>query len=132
MYDLAKELVGKIYPSPSQTPAGERFWRGKTTWEQEQLNEFAKGEEGFGPFRAYYYDYLLGEFPTFDDAKDEIDFRRQADPKSATHDWRIEDGTGEIVWEYHISQDIDAWRRLQKFQYRPDLKQPNKSNGPQS
>lgn len=34
MYDLARELVGQIYPSPSQTQDGEAFWLGKTVWEE--------------------------------------------------------------------------------------------------
>jgi hypothetical protein len=34
MYDLARELVGRIYPSPAQTRDGERFWRGKPVWEE--------------------------------------------------------------------------------------------------
>jgi GNAT superfamily N-acetyltransferase len=34
MYDLARELVGQIYPSPAQTQDGERFWKGKKVWEE--------------------------------------------------------------------------------------------------
>jgi hypothetical protein len=34
MYDLAKELVGQIYPSPAQTSDGEAFWKGKPVWEE--------------------------------------------------------------------------------------------------
>jgi GNAT superfamily N-acetyltransferase len=34
MYDLARELVGKIYPSPSQTADGEAFWKSKQVWEE--------------------------------------------------------------------------------------------------
>jgi len=34
MYDFARELVGKIYPSPAQTTDGERFWKGKKVWEE--------------------------------------------------------------------------------------------------
>jgi hypothetical protein len=120
MYDLARELVGRIYPSPSQTADGEAFWKGKPVWEQEQLTEFDPGEGGFGPFKVYYeQDYFIGQFPTYEEAKDEVDFLRDSDPKSATHHWRIVDGTGETVWEYDIGDDIDAWRRGQKFQKRP-------------
>lgn len=119
MYDLAKELVGRIYPSPSQTRDGEAFWKGKPVWEQE-LNEFDPGEGGFGPFKVYYeQDYLIGQFPTYEEAKGEVDFLRDSDPKSATHHWKIVDGTGETVWEYDIGNDIDDWRRSQKFQRRP-------------
>jgi GNAT superfamily N-acetyltransferase len=34
MYNLAKELVGQIYPSPAQTSDGEAFWKGKPVWEE--------------------------------------------------------------------------------------------------
>jgi GNAT superfamily N-acetyltransferase len=34
MYNLARELVGKIYPSPAQTRDGEAFWKGKPVWEE--------------------------------------------------------------------------------------------------
>ena len=34
MYNLAQELVGRIYPSPSQTQDGKRFWKGKKVWEE--------------------------------------------------------------------------------------------------
>jgi len=119
MYDLAKELVGRIYPSPSQTADGEAFWKGKPVWEQE-LNEFDPGEGGFGPFKVYYeQDYLIGQFPTYDEAKGEVDFLRDSDPKSATHHWRIVDGTGETVWEYDIGDEIDYHRHSKKFQRRP-------------
>jgi hypothetical protein len=86
----------------------------------EQLTEFDPGEGGFGPFKVYYeQDYFIGQFPTYEEAKGEVDFLRDADPKSATHHWRIVDGTGETVWEYDIGDDIDALRRGQKFQKRP-------------
>ena len=119
MYDLARELVGRIYPSPAQTRDGEAFWRGKPVWEQKQLTEFDPGENGFGPFKVYVEDYFIGQFPTYEEAMGEVDFLRDADPKSATHHWRIIDGTGETVWEYDIGNDIDNYRRSQKFQRRP-------------
>ena len=85
----------------------------------EQLTEFDPGEDGFGPFKVYVEDYFIGQFPTYEEAMGEIDFLRNADPKSATHHWRIVDGTGETVWEYDIGDDIDDYRRSQKFQRRP-------------
>jgi hypothetical protein len=84
-----------------------------------KLTEFDPGPGGFGPFKVYYeQDYFIGQFSTFEEAKDEVDFRRDADPKSATHHWRIVDGTGKTVWEYNIGDEIDAERRRQKFQRR--------------
>ena len=85
---------------------------------QEFLAEFDPGAGGFGSFKVYYEDYLIDQFPTFEEAKDEVDFRRDADPKSATHHWRIVDGTGKTVWEYDIGNEIDVARRRQKFQRR--------------
>ena len=85
----------------------------------EQLTEFDPGEGGFSPFKVYVEDYFIGQFPTYEEAMGEIDFLRDADPKSATHHWRIVDGTGETVWEYDIGNDIDNYRRSQKFQRRP-------------
>jgi hypothetical protein len=85
----------------------------------EPLTEFDPGPGGFGPFKVYYeQDYFIGQFATYEEAKGEVDFLRDSDPKSATHHWRIVDGTGETVWEYDIGDDIDAWRRSQKFQRR--------------
>jgi hypothetical protein len=83
-----------------------------------KLAEFDPGPDGVGPFKVYHEDYFVEQFPTFEEAMGEVDFRRNADPKSATHHWRIVDGTGETVWEYDIGDDIDAWRRSQKFQRR--------------
>lgn len=84
----------------------------------EFIVEFDPGEGGFGPFKVYYGDYLVDQFPTFEEAMDEVRFRRNADPKSATHHWQIVDGTGLTVWEYDIGNEIDADRRHQKFQRR--------------
>ena len=85
-----------------------------------QLTEFDPGPGGFGPFKVYYeQDYFIGQFPTYEEAKGKVDFLRQSDPKSATHHWRIVDGTGETVWEYDIGDEIDYHRRSQKFQKRP-------------
>jgi hypothetical protein len=95
------------------------FWKGKPVWEQE-LNEFDPGPGGFGPFKVYVEDYFVEQFPTFEEAMGEVDFRRNADPKSATHHWRIVDGTGETVWEYDIGDEIDYHRRSNKFQRRSD------------
>ena len=38
---------------------------------QEFLAEFDPGKGGFGPFKVYYEDYLVDQFPTFEEAKDE-------------------------------------------------------------
>ena len=86
----------------------------------EELNEFDPGESGFGPFKVYYeQDYLIGQFPTYEEAKGEVDFLRNSDPKSATHHWQIVDGTGKTVWEYDIGDEIDYHRHSKKFQRRP-------------
>lgn len=85
---------------------------------REFLTEFDPGKSGFGPFKVYYEDHLIGQFPTFEEAMDEVNFLRDADPKSATHHWQIIDGTGKTVWEYDIGAEIDNYRRSKKFKFR--------------
>lgn len=34
MYDLAKEILKRVYPSDAQTQDGEQFWQGKPAWEE--------------------------------------------------------------------------------------------------
>ena len=83
------------------------------------LKEFDPGPNGPGPFKIYIEKYYIGKlFPTFDEALEEVEFLRDADPKSSTHSWRIVDGTGKTVWEYDIGDDIDAQRRANKIQFR--------------
>lgn len=86
------------------------------------LKEFAPGPDGFGPFKIYIEEYYTGSsFATFDEAWDEVAFLRASDPKSATHNWRIVDGTGKTVWQYDIGDDIDNMRRGHKIQFiKPD------------
>ena len=84
----------------------------------EFIVEFDPGESGFGQFKVYVEDHFVEQFSTFEEAMDEVNFLRDADPKSATHHWRIVDGTGETVWEYDIGTEIDDYRRRQKFQRR--------------
>ena len=85
------------------------------------LNEFAPGEGGFGPFKVYISNEFIEEFPTFDQAKEEIDFLRTADPKSFDADWKIIDGTGKTVWQHDPGEAIDAMRMRRKIQFnKPD------------
>ena len=82
------------------------------------LKEFDPGPNGPGPFKIYIEKYYIGKlFPTFDEALEEVEFLRDTDPKSSTHNWRIVDGTGETAWEYDIGDDIDAARRVNKIQF---------------
>ena len=66
---------------------------------------------GVGPFKIYVENHFIDQFPTLEEAEGEVDFLRNSDPKSATHNWRIVDSTGKTVWEYDIGDDIDAARR---------------------
>jgi len=92
--------------------------------EREVLREFDPGPDGFGPFKIYIETYYTGKsFATFEEAQEEVEFLRASDPKSATENWRIVDGTGQAVWEYDIGDDIDAMRRGQKFQRRPGVEE---------
>ncbi len=85
------------------------------------LKEFAPGEGGFGPFKVYISNEFIEEFPTFDQAKEEIDFLRTADPKSFDADWKIIDGTGKTVWQHDPGEAIDAMRMRRKIQFnKPD------------
>jgi len=87
------------------------------------LNEFAPGEGGFGPFKVYISNEFIEEFSTFDQAKEEIEFLRTADPKSFDADWKIIDGTGKIVWQHDPGEAIDAMRMRRKIQFiKPDDK----------
>ena len=89
----------------------------------EGLNEFAPGKGGFGPFKVYISNEFIEEFPTFDQAKEEIDFLRTADPKSFDADWKIIDGTGKTVWQHDPGEAIDAMRMRRKIQFnKPDNK----------
>ena len=85
------------------------------------LDEFYPGEGGFGPFNVYVGDEFLEKFATFDQAKEEIDFLRTADPKSFDADWKIIDGTGKTVWQHDPGEAIDAMRMRRKIQFnKPD------------
>ena len=87
----------------------------------EGLNEFAPGEGGFGPFKVYISNEFIEEFSTFDQAKEEINFLRTADPKSFDADWKIIDGTGKTVWQHDPGEAIDAMRMRRKIQFnKPD------------
>jgi hypothetical protein len=82
-----------------------------------QLNEFDPGEEGFGPFKVYLGDNLLNKFATYDEAKEEIEFIKDSDPRTANELWKIVDGTGETVWEHDPGEIIDAMRNRNKIKF---------------
>ena len=85
------------------------------------LDEFYPGGGGFGPFKVYISNEFIEEFSTFDQAKEEIDFLRTADPKSFDADWKIIDGTGKTVWQHDPGEAIDAMRMRRKIQFnKPD------------
>ena len=89
--------------------------------EESSLNEFDPGEDGFGPFKVYVDDDFIEKFSTFDQAKEEIEFLRTADPKSFDADWKIIDGTGKTVWQHDPGEAIDAMRMRRKLQFiKPD------------
>ena len=89
--------------------------------EESSLNEFDPGEDGFGPFKVYVHDEFIEKFATFDQAKEEIEFLRTADPKSFDADWKIIDGTGKTVWQHDPGEAIDAMRMRRKLQFiKPD------------
>ena len=66
--------------------------------------------------------YNYAEF-TFDQAKEEIEFLRTADPRSANDDWKIIDGTGKTVWQHDPGAAYDEYRMRHKIQFnKPDNK----------
>lgn len=85
--------------------------------ESTQLNEFDPGESGFGPFTVYLGDHLVDKFSTFDEAKEEIEFIQDSDPRTENELWKIADGTGETVWEHDPGEAIDAMRSAKKIQF---------------
>jgi len=87
-----------------------------------QLDEFARGEGGYGPFKVYIGNYFTDkQFSTFGRAKEEIQIIWDADPKSADDEWRIVNGTGRTVWENDPDAAFDNMRRHRKMQVRnPD------------
>jgi hypothetical protein len=92
-------------------------------WAKDPLKEFAPGEGGFGPFKVYVSNEFIEEFPTFDQAKEEIEFLRTADPRSANDDWKIIDGTGKTVWQHDPGAAYDEYRMRHKIQFiKPDDK----------
>ena len=84
--------------------------------EESSLNEFDPGEDGFGPFKVYVDDDFIEKFSTFDQAKEEIEFLRTADPKSFDADWKIIDGTGnekgELMKKHNIQPGTKEWFQL--------------------
>jgi pterin-4a-carbinolamine dehydratase len=92
---------------------------------ESRLNEFDRGEGGFGPFKVYDTNYFVGSFETLDDAREEVEFLRDADPRTANNQWRIVDGTGETVWAHDPGEAADAWRSSQKNRFvkknKPDV-----------
>lgn len=85
--------------------------------ESAYLNEFAAGDEGFGPFKVYLGDHLVDTFATFEEAEDEIEFIKDSDPRTRNELWKITDGTGETVWEHDPGAAIDAMRKAGKMQF---------------
>jgi hypothetical protein len=88
---------------------------------EDSLNEFARGEGGYGPFKIYIgHDFTDKQFSTFKAARDAIELLQNNDPATADSDWRIVNGTGRTVWEHvpaSASDDLaenslSAMRRL--------------------
>ena len=126
-YVNKRKKAGTSRPASSPKAPSAQAWKdaAKTAKKEgvveSSLNEFDPGEEGFGPFKVYVDDEFLEKFATFDQAKEEIDFLRTADPKSFDADWKIIDGTGKTVWQHDPGEAIDAMRMRRKLQFiKPD------------
>jgi len=95
-----------------------------------KINEFAppssdRGEGGFGPFKVHLGNHFINEFPTFEEAREEIRFLCDADPSSANDDWKIIDGTGKKVWQHDPGAAYDEHRMRHKIRFNKpgDLKE---------
>jgi pterin-4a-carbinolamine dehydratase len=112
-------IAAAVRRKRANDPNPERRGAAKMVPNRAKLNEFDRGEGGFGPFKVYDTDYLIGSFETFDDARAEVEDIRDADPRTANTLWRIVDGTGETVWEHDPGAAWDAWRSSQKIRFLP-------------
>ena len=71
-----------------------------------QLDEFARGEGGYGPFKIYIgHHFTDQQFSTFGAAKEAVGILQNDDPALADGDWRIVNGTGKTVWEHVPAYD---------------------------
>ena len=126
-YVNKRKKAGTSRPASSPKAPSAQAWKdaAKTAKKEgvveSSLNEFDPGEDGFGPFKVYVDDDFIEKFSTFDQAKEEIEFLRTADPKSFDADWKIIDGTGKTVWQHDPGEAIDAMRMRRKLQFiKPD------------
>jgi hypothetical protein len=89
------------------------------------LDELYPGDNGFGPFKVYVGNNFIEKFATFDEAKEEIEFLWNADPRSSNDDWKIIDGTGKTVWQHDPGAAYDEYRMRHKIQFNKpnDLKE---------
>jgi len=111
------------FPDGYTGPAYVAVEQGQQGVAEGSLNEFAPGEGGFGPFNVYVGNTFIDKFATFDQAKEEIEFLRTADPRSANDDWKIIDGTGKTVWQHDPGAAYDEYRMRHKIQFhKPDNK----------
>jgi len=121
LWSLLDQKYGSKYAQSILQDSLDFYWDEYTELTGQQgmaeglLNEFDPGEGGFGPFKVYIGKQIVKQFSTFEEAKDEVDFLRDSDPRSANDHWRIVDGTGQTAWEYDIGHKIDSHRRSQKF-----------------
>ena len=101
---------------------------------EDSLNEFARGEGGYGPFKIYIgHDFTDKQFSTFKAARDAIELLQNNNPATADSDWRIVNGTGRTVWEHvpasasdDLAEDsLSAMRRLAGIVPQVPLVVPN-------
>ena len=126
-----RRSIGQEVDADAYIDSQEKTQAALTKMKQGPLNEFDPGEGGFGPFKVYVGDEFLEEFATFDQAKEEIEFLRTADPKSFDADWKIIDSAGKTVWQHDPGEAIDAMRMRRKIQFKKpdDLKEFAPGNG---
>jgi hypothetical protein len=90
---------------------------------EDTLNEFAKGEGGFGPFKLYkggnYKMHEIGSYDTLKQAEEELEIQKDLDTDEGVVSYfKIEDGTGEQVGGFDPDDAYDNMRSGGKIQFR--------------
>jgi cytidyltransferase-like protein len=87
--------------------------------ESKQLNEF--DPEGYEQYTLYTGDptnqYEVEKFKSVEEAIEEAKFLMNADPRTKSSFWTVQDMDNNIVWSHDPSEAYDLMRRNQKIQF---------------
>ena len=138
MYDFAKQVLGKIYPSDAQTPQGKKFWQGKEVWEAslnrpegpavftknqgDDLKEFAPNGFEYRRYKLWNGDgitrHFIDKFSTVEDAVEEVYALWDIEPETRLIHWFITNKNDVVVWDYDPQFYYDQMRMGKKIQFR--------------